>query len=249
MKLNWLVFVDESGDHGLVNFDPYYPIFVLAALLVTREDHEALGRDFARLKAKYWPGEKVVFHEREIRRREGPYAKLGPGAYEGFLSELTRVVDGTPFQLMAVVVDKRRLVKRYARPLNPYELALGFVMERVALEVGPGYPQTLPFFLEARGRKEDRELLRVAKQLRSGEHLLSRDLDSGLRATLGRMRFEFKRKDDLLPGLELADLVAWPVGHRYLYPKQKNRAFSVVEQKFRRSPKGRVEGWGLKVFP
>ena len=247
--MSWLVFVDESGDHGLVNFDPYYPIFVLAALLMTRGDHEALGHDFARLKARYWPGEKVVFHEREIRRREGPFARLGSRDYEIFLSELTRVVAKTPFKLMAVVVDKRRLVERYARPLNPYKLALGFVVERVAFEVGPGYGQKLPFFLEARGRREDRELLRVAKQLRSGEHWLSRDLSPGLRVTLGRMRFEFKRKDDLLPGLELADLVAWPVGHRYLYPEQKNRAFSVLERKFRRGPGGKVEGWGLKVFP
>jgi len=50
-------------------------------------------------------------------------------------------------------------------------------------------------------------------------------------------------------GLQLADLMARPVGLHHIRPDQPNRAFDVVQQKFRRSPTGRIEGWGLKVLP
>lgn len=50
-------------------------------------------------------------------------------------------------------------------------------------------------------------------------------------------------------GLQLADLVARPIGRKILEPAQANRAYDILERKFRRSPGGQVEGWGLKVFP
>lgn len=56
------------------------------------------------------------------------------------------------------------------------------------------------------------------------------------------------------PGLQLADLVARPVGMSVLRPKQENRAFDVLTRKFYCSG-GRAElgvgyeDWGLKIFP
>jgi hypothetical protein len=50
-------------------------------------------------------------------------------------------------------------------------------------------------------------------------------------------------------GLQLADLVARPIGRKILDPAQANRAFDILAPKLRRSPAGEVRGWGLKVFP
>jgi len=50
-------------------------------------------------------------------------------------------------------------------------------------------------------------------------------------------------------GLQLADLVARSIGIKVLRPTQPNRAYDIVEKKFRRSPNGDSKGWGLKVFP
>jgi hypothetical protein len=51
------------------------------------------------------------------------------------------------------------------------------------------------------------------------------------------------------PGLQLADLVARPIGRKVLQPHQPNRAYDILQAKFRRSPDGTLFGWGLKVFP
>lgn len=50
-------------------------------------------------------------------------------------------------------------------------------------------------------------------------------------------------------GLQLTDLMARPVALHHLRPDQPNRAFEIIQTKFRRSPAGQYEGWGLKRLP
>jgi len=59
----------------------------------------------------------------------------------------------------------------------------------------------------------------------------------------------FVSKAANVPGLQIADLVARPIGRHALDPRQPNRAFEIIEKKLDRNPSGRVSGWGLKVFP
>jgi hypothetical protein len=49
-------------------------------------------------------------------------------------------------------------------------------------------------------------------------------------------------------GLQIADLVARPIGRHILQPTQENRAYTIIARKFRTSG-GKVRGRGLKVFP
>ena len=50
-------------------------------------------------------------------------------------------------------------------------------------------------------------------------------------------------------GLQLADLIACPIGRYVLNPKQKNHAYKTIEKKFYCDSIGKKEGWGLKQFP
>ncbi len=49
--------------------------------------------------------------------------------------------------------------------------------------------------------------------------------------------------------LQLADLVARPLGMMHLRPGQPNRIQSIIEAKLRKDPTGEVRGYGLKIFP
>jgi hypothetical protein len=40
-----------------------------------------------------------------------------------------------------------------------------------------------------------------------------------------------------------------PIGRRAINPDQPNRAYDILEPKFRRGPAGWVKGFGLKNFP
>jgi hypothetical protein len=70
------------------------------------------------------------------------------------------------------------------------------------------------------------------------------------------MPFEvlFSDKKVMSSGLQLADLVARPIGLRTIKPEQENRAFEVLKGKFycdggRASVGERYEGVGMNIYP
>ena len=62
-----LIFVDESGDHGLSRVDPAYPIFVLAFCLISKEDYVTrISPALQRIKLHFWGHDEQVLHEHEV---------------------------------------------------------------------------------------------------------------------------------------------------------------------------------------
>ena len=59
----------------------------------------------------------------------------------------------------------------------------------------------------------------------------------------------FADKKSNSAGLQMADLLARPVGMKMLRPDQPNRAYEIIERKFYRNERGQYKGWGLKCFP
>lgn len=93
---------------------------------------------------------------------------------------------------------------------------------------------------ERRGRREDKELELVFRRICDGANHWGVDLPF-------RIRFADKRANS--GGLQIADLVARPIGLRILRENQPNRAWDILEPKIRRGPHGSIWGWGLKEFP
>ena len=93
---------------------------------------------------------------------------------------------------------------------------------------------------EARGTQEDTELELEFRRVCDG-------------ANQRKQRFCFdiviadKRSNS--EGLQLADLVARPIGLRVLRPQQANQAWDVVSGKLLTNARGEFQGYGLKVFP
>jgi len=249
--VKWQIYLDESGDHGLKRFDPHYPVFVLSAVLIKERKYDRIKEELRFLKQRYWGRSDFVFHSREIRRREGLYRSL-EDKYESFLEDLTELIEEFDFTVIAAVIDKIKLVNSYPEPFDPYELALRFLMERIAIEVGPNYPRDLWLHLEGRGKREDRKLLGLALRFRDGIDQLAHQRSPGLQKTMSKIRIKFYSKNDLIDGLQLADLVAWPIGRQYLNPSRRSpsyRPFQVIKAKMRRGPQNKLLGYGLKIFP
>jgi hypothetical protein len=95
--------------------------------------------------------------------------------------------------------------------------------------------------VECRGKKEDAELELEFRRIRDGANLRMRAMSC--------IELVFIDKKANSTGLQLADLTARPIGLRCLRPDQPNRAYDIIEPKLRRSPRGRIEGWGFKTFP
>jgi hypothetical protein len=80
---DYLVFVDESGDHHLNKYPKNYPIFILAFVIISKDEYcDHLLPKFSRLKLNYFPDVSTIFHEREIRKAEKRFAFLTEDLYE-----------------------------------------------------------------------------------------------------------------------------------------------------------------------
>lgn len=241
---DYIVFVDESGDHGLATIDPAYPVFVLTFCIIAKNAYaDGLCPAVARLKYDHFGHDGVVLHEHDIRKQKPPFGILTNQARrERFLDDLNAIVAAAPITVVASVIRKDLHRARYSSPANPYLLAMEFGLERVARfleDKGQRGRQTHVLF-ECRGKKEDAEVELEFRRVVAG---------LGVQGRLDDLEIVLLDKKTNSCGLQISDLLARPIGRHVLNPGQPNRAWDIIATKLRRSPAGETKGWGLKVFP
>lgn len=153
---------------------------------------------------------------------------------------MTALIATLPVQLCCVVIDKIKLQKNYKTPKNPYHLGLQLGLERVLWLLEQNHASdSSHVIVERRGKNEDDDL-----------ELEFRRICDGANFAASKMPLEviFSDKKTNSTGLQLADLMARPVGMSVLKPQQANRAMDVIRTKLLKA-KGKTEGWGLKCFP
>jgi len=224
---DYIVYVDESGDHSLESIDPEYPVFVLAFCVFHKRHYsEKIIPAVEKLKFNYFGHDSVVLHENEIRKQKGPFVFLSQLAVrEEFMARLGSIMDASNFILITCVVDKARLSKSEGAGSNPYHVALGFCLDALRSFLAEKAQDHLKthVIVECRGRKEDAEL-----------ELEFRRICDGNNATNKNLPFDvvFADKKTNLTGLQVADLVARPIGINYIRPNQPNQAFEILRRKF-----------------
>jgi hypothetical protein len=246
---NYIVYVDESGDHNLQNLDPNYPVFVLAFCIFHKSHYTSVvAPKLQTLKFHYFGYDLVVLHENEIRKEKPPFNIFTSRQQrDDFLNQITKIIDESNFILVACVIEKKSLNHQYQLPGNPYNLALGFGLERVYrfLQEKCQDNKKTHIVVERRGRKEDNELELEFRRICDGANWFKKPLP---------FTIQFANKTINSTGLQLADLIARPVGLHILRPNQNNRSFEILRSKFycrggRMNVGNGYEGWGLKRFP
>jgi hypothetical protein len=245
---NFIVYVDESGDHGMQSLDPNYPVFVLSFCVFYKGHYsEKIVPALHKLKFNHFGHDLVVLHEHEIRKEKGSFKFGSRAEKDAFVGQLHDIIEASNFILISCVIQKELLRKQGGLPPNPYHLALGFCLETLYqfLQEKNQDDTLTHVVVECRGKKEDNELELEFRRVCDGANRLDRRLPF-------QIIFADKKVDS--PGLQLADLVARPIGLSVLRPDQENRAFEVLKKKFfcsgGRDKVGEgYEGWGLKIYP
>lgn len=244
MFSDYMLFIDESGDHGLESIDRHYPVFVLCGALINKDEYVSeLEPAVNRLKLKYWGHTESVLHERDIRKPSGEYSFLQIRENrESFAQEVADVFQNGRFQLIYSVIKKEAYLQRYAAPRNPYSVAMGFVLERAFLELNSRgqHAHRTTVIVECRGKKEDAQLRLAFQHIVSGNNACGRALPFDL-LMVPKMANS--------TGLQIADLAARPMGVRVIRPDQPSRAYDAVRPRIRRNGSGRILGFGVKVSP
>jgi hypothetical protein len=244
MFSDYILFIDESGDHGLTSIDRHYPVFVLCGVLIKKRDYsEQLSPMLCQLKMDFWGHDEIILHEHDIRKPQGIFSILQlREERDRFHSRIGEIFDQCDFQLIYSLIRKQEYADKYPDPVNPYSLSMSFVLERAFLEInsrGHGARKT-HVIVEKRGAKEDTQLALAFERITNGNNACNRALPFDL---------VMIPKIANSPGQQIADLAARPLGIRAIRPDQANRAYEALRGKIRRDSKGKAEGWGVKVFP
>lgn len=239
-----IAFFDESGDHSLTKIDRDFPLFLLCTVIVEREIYaRQIVPAITEFKLRYFAHEGINLHSRDIRNAEGPFSILqNAGLRKQFLEELSAMMASLPFSLFVSAIPKIPYAGRYGdNAKNPYDVALEYTFERVLHFMEARGDHQLPVIAEARGKNEDNELRASFHRLMTqGTYYNSAERFRKLICPLS-----FRRKQDNIAGIQLADLCAYPVARHILRPQEPNRAFEIVQTHFYSA--GKV--YGLKVFP
>lgn len=236
---NYIIFADESGDHGLTSINPENPVFVLAFCIFKKTDYlSVVQQAVAQLKLNFWGHDLVILHNHAIRKSTGEFGFLfNDERRKIFLHALNEMIRDIPFAIAATVIDKRNLSKESGLN-NPYVLTLECCIEQV------------------RGFLKDKEQLQCLTHLivESRGNVEDQELKSAFQAIAARgssdqypIEIRFASKQTNSSGLQIADLVAHPIARNALKRQQPNKAFDIIKEKLLGYPE--YEEMGIKRLP
>lgn len=222
-KSKYFLFIDECGDHNLKRYDPNFPVFTLCGILVSRNNLNALNKAFEELKMAVFGNKDIIIHSVDIRKWKGEFMALqDPKLRTQFFEGIEKILrQNNVYIIVSCTILKEQLSKFCVRGEEDdvYGLSLSYLIERSIFCVDNENKLTSPdisIVVERRGRKEDAKLLNYYNGLRNrgtkwvnAERLKSRI--SG---------FNFRYKHDNIIGLQIADLIAYPITQHILHPER-----------------------------
>lgn len=241
------MFLDESGDHSLEKIDQSYPMFVLAGCIFDFDYYFNIAeKQIDRLKQEFFGKTNVILRSYDIRKQRGDFCGLvDRNKREEFYTALGKLIAGLEFKIIAAAIRKDQLKSRYPFPNNPYHICFQFILERSAMFLGKT-KEKLMFKIESRETHNDQKLSQVYESFR---HAKSRFLSPAeIREKL--IDLSFNQKTQNIAGMQLADLVAYPIGRWCLDKAKANKTFSLIETKLHcKSGSNTYLNYGLKIFP
>lgn len=184
--------------------------------------------------------EKVELHTSDFGRRSPWNDLYTAGEWPGFLAALAELVGDLPIVTLSATIDKQSHFGRYVAPIDPYELAYEFVIERFDSALRPGGDcgaVVIDPRSEGTGRLDQR-MRTVHAELRLRRDRIVED--------------PFFPASSLSAGVQVADVVAWAVRKHHAAAAGEGSdsvVYPAVHSRYRRSAGGRVRGYGEKVFP
>jgi len=244
--MKYFLFLDESGDHGLSSIDENFPIFVLCGVLISESHYQEIENKVQSIKSKFWGNKKVIFHSRDIRKCEKEFVLLfDQNIKKDFYVNLNQLVSISNYEIICSAIDKQKYVFRYGRLSNDvYEISLSFIIERAifSLDAKKESNKSLEVIIECRGKKEDNKLNMHFQRLCSR----GTGFVDPLRLNNYNISISFKRKNENITGLQLSDLIAYPIARFVLDSARANPSFDILKSKIY-SKDGKL--FGLKIFP
>lgn len=240
----YYLFIDECGDQNLENYNPDFPIFTLCGILVSQEERNHLIELIEDLKREFWGHNSIIFHSRDIRRCKKEFLNLlNPEIKTNFYNRLNSILGYSSYTIIACSIRKEPFVNIFSRSQDVYGLSLSYLIERSILCLEErGVNPSLEIIFEKRGKREDKSLIHFYNGLRiTGTEWIPANR---LIEVIDRFQGMSKKENNI--GLQISDLVAYPISRKVLNPGIDNQSFEVIKPKIYSSHGAMI---GLKIIP
>lgn len=254
--IDYIMFIDENRNGGkitntlkkIINNDEINEndkYFTITGCIFEKKEYEKAKIEFTKLKNKYWKNgmyydtkdkiEKYIcFHSREIRRHDKAFNDEIIN-HNKFLADLTETLNNTNCKIISVTIDLVKYLKNgYIQ--NVYETAFDLLLERYIYITR--YEKKGIIILEARGKKEDKQLLNHIYNIiynRDKNKITTNELKSKIQGIYFNPKWNEKYISTYV-GLEITDLFSYPI-HQYIKYNKENPSFEILKKKIDGYPK------------
>ncbi len=239
------LFLDESGDHDLINIDKKYPTFVLAGCIFNAESYKVLAKRLNDFKEKLFADKNLILHYSDYTRNRSGFEKIKNRSFrEDFFYNLNKLILNSNCELLACIVDKNKHNEKYGyNANNPYLLSLNFIIERFVFYL-KSIKEKGKIIAESRNPQLDNELELAYLNLKidGTRYLTPKEIKDYLED------FTIKKKEENVSGLQLIDSMV-TIGRKYLKLRNYYINYEIIKSKFRKNKCGKYKGYGLIIFP
>lgn len=246
--MKYYLFLDECGDHNLSNFNPDFPLFTLCGVIVSETDYALLSERITLLKKSLWGESKIILHSRDIRKcQKGFEVLFDMEKKKYFYESINSILSESNYTIVCCSVLKESYIRKYGKLSDVYAISLSFIIERTiflldSVKKSTNEPIELHAIAERRGTKEDKSLLDYYNELLDrGTYFVNK-----IRIKDYFKTFQFKKKIEDIIGLQISDLVAYPITRYVLDREAANPAFDVIKNKIY-TQNNKIHG--LKIHP
>lgn len=249
-----IMYIDESGDHNLdpQKVDKTYPIFVLCGIIFDENYYnDEFKKIFSSFKIKHFGSDDICLHTLEMVRprksKDSRFNKfLVPSFRKAFYQDLGVLINESKIKIIACVIKKEdHFLKYNLQALDPYLLSFDNLLNRFIYDLKNGEKGKI--IAEKRDDLLDNQLELAWLNVKiSGTRKVK---PSEIKEKIEDLKLLNKKINE--PGLQLADLIASPIG-RIVLKKTKRSGneinFDFIKRKFR-NKNGRILNYGLTIVP
>ena len=257
------IYIDEVGTPDLGHTDDPNNRFLSLTGVICEADHmlNVIQPDMESIKRHYFQtdaDQPVIFHRKELVNKRPPFQSLHDLEIEkNYNADILEALREWEYRVVTVAIDKKAHKEQYVVwRYEPYHYCLEILIERYVLFLESGGHRG-DVMIEQRNRRDD------SKLKDSFSDLYDRGTDyikpERIQAYVTSKKLKIKPKEKNIAGLQLADLIAHPSRREILLDNglivDPRRIFGdeicaiLRVNKYLRSRRGRIKGYGKKMLP
>lgn len=119
-QVSYCLFIDELGTANIKDINSSF--YILAGCSINEEERQNMKIKADQIKFKYWGTTNIIFHSREIGRKENNFEILKDRKiYSQFLLDLENFLLQIKFKMFFVIVDKEKARKKSWNHIKIYK--------------------------------------------------------------------------------------------------------------------------------